>query len=213
MPAQKPLAPTDTDTQLLLALRQASSRFGRRPPAGIVLFSDGRARDEADVERIAAQFARLKVPIHVAPVGDASRGGDVAIVAVVTPPRVRRFAEVEVQVFLRSYGYDGQRCEVTLTALGQTGEENAERSLAAPLPVTLRDGFQSVALAFRSDDKTRKLRIAVSHMPDEISLANNSFSIETSIERTKIRVLYVEGSSQPLQPAPRLAEDRHDHWG
>jgi uncharacterized membrane protein len=36
-------------------------------------------------------------------------------------------------------------------------------------------------------------------MPREVSLANNSFETEVGIDRTKIRVLYVEGSSQPLQ--------------
>ena len=196
---QKLLAPTDSDTQLLTALRQVPSRFGRRPPAAIVLFSDGRARDESGVEQLAAQFAKLHVPVHVVPVGDTAKGGDVAIVACVVPPRARRFAEVEVQVFLRSYGYDGRRCEVSLTAPSNV-EGEADRNLAPPVPVTLHDGFQSVGLSFRTDAKTRKLQVNVSAMPDEVSTANNSFKAEVQIDRTKIRVLYVEGSSQPLQP-------------
>ena len=195
---QKTLAPTDSDTQLLTALRQVPSRFGRRPPAAIVLFSDGRARDEAGVEQLAAQFAKLNVPVHVVPVGNTAKGGDVAIVACVVPPRARRFAEVEVQVFLRSYGYDGRRCEVSLIAPGNI-EGEADRALAPPVPVTLHDGFQSVGLSFRTDTKTRKLQVNVSSLPDEVSTANNSFKAEVQIDRTKIRVLYVEGSSQPLQ--------------
>jgi uncharacterized membrane protein len=209
-PKEKTLAPTDSDTQLLTALRQVSSRFGRRPPAGIVLFSDGRARDENGVEQLAAQFARLNVPVHVVPVGDTAKGGDVAIVACVVPPRVRRFAEVEVQVFLRSYGYDGRRCEVTLTAPSNS-EGEADRPLAPPVPVTLHDGFQSVGLSFRTDPKTRKLQVSVSTLPDEVSTANNSFKAEVQIDRTKIRVLYVEGSSQPLQPVQR--GDKYDVRG
>ncbi len=201
--AKQPLlAPTDSDTQLLTALRQVSSRFGRQPPAGIVLFSDGRARDESGVEALALQFAKLKVPVHVVPVGDTARGGDVAIVACVVPPRARRFAEVEVQVFLRSYGYAGRRCEVSLTAPG-TKEGEAEKALAAPVPVMLHDGFQSVGLSFRTDARTNKLRVSVSTLPDEVSTANNSFNAEVQIDRTKIRVLYVEGSSQPLQTVLR----------
>lgn len=196
----KPLSPTDSDTQLLTALRQVSSRFGRRPPAGIVLFSDGRARDENGVDQLAAQFARLKVPVHVVPVGDIAKGGDVAIVAVVAPPRVRRFSEVEVQVFLRSYGYEGRRCEVSLTA---PEGDDVERKLAPPVPVTLHDGFQSVGLSFRTDTKTRKLHVNVSSLPDEVSTTNNRFPTEVGIDRTKIRVLYIEGSSQPLQPVQR----------
>ena len=196
---QKLLAPTDSDTQLLTALRQVPSRFGRRPPAAIVLFSDGRARDESGVAQLAAQFAKLNVPVHVVPVGDTAKGGDVAIVACVVPPRARRFAEVEVQVFLRSYGYDGRRCEVSLIAPSNV-EGEADRNLAPPVPVTLHDGFQSVGLSFRTDAKTRKLQVNVSPLPDEVSTSNNSFKAEVQIDRTKIRVLYVEGSSQPLQP-------------
>src|SRR6202022_3081788 len=104
----QPPGPTDSDTQLAGALRQLSSRFGRSLPAEIVLFSDGQARDAADVEKIAGYFSRLKVPIHVVPVGDTGKGGDVAIVGVVAPDRVRRFSQVDVQVFLRSFGYEGR---------------------------------------------------------------------------------------------------------
>ncbi len=186
----RPVTTSDSDTQLLTALRQVSSRFGRRPPAGVVLFSDGRARDEAGVESLAAQFARLKIPVHVVPVGDTNRGGDVSIVACVIPPRVRRFAEVEVQVFLRSYGYEGRSCELTLSAPGATSDESP-RQLSVPTPVTLHDGFQTASLSFRSDPKTRKLEVAVSAMPNEVSTNNNVFKTEVAIDRTKIRVLYI----------------------
>ena len=101
---------------------------------------------------------------------------------------------------MRSYGYHGRRCEVSLIApSGVEGE--ADRNLAPPVPVTLHDGFQAVGLSFRTDTKTRKLQFHVSSLPDEVSTANNSFKAEVQIDRTKIRVLYVEGSSQPLQPA------------
>lgn len=198
----KPLVPSDSDTQLLTALRQVSSRFGRRPPAGVVLFSDGRARDDTGAESLARQFSRLNIPVHVVPVGDTNHGGDVSIVACVVPPRVRRFSDVDVQVFLRSYGYEGQRCEITISAPGATPEE-APRPLAPPTPVTLHDGFQSVGMSFRSDPKTRKLEIAVSGLPNEVSSNNNVFKTEVTIDRTKIRVLYIEGSAQPLQAVQR----------
>ncbi len=199
---EKPLEPVDSDTQLVTALRQASSRFGRRPPAGIVVFSDGRSRDESGVEQVAAQFAKLKVPVHVVPVGDTSKGGDVAVVAVVVPARVRRYTSVDVQIFLRSYGFEGRRCEVSLVEPGSS-DGSGERPLAPVLPVTLHDGFQSVELSFRTEPKTRKLKVKVSSLPNEVSATNNEFATQVMIDRTKIRVLYIEGSSQPLQPVQR----------
>ena len=193
--------PIETDTRLAPALRQLTSRFGRTPPASIVLFSDGRARDEAAIDDPARFFRKLGVPIHTVPVGDTARGGDIAIVAVVVPETVRRQSQVEVQVFLRSFGYEGRRVEVQLRALDETG--TAARSLSSPQPVTLQGGVQSLSLSFYADLETRRLAVSVTTQSDEISSTNNSMTAETFVDRTKIRVLYVEGSEQSGRPVRR----------
>ena len=203
----KAVTPTDGDTRLQAALRQISSRFSRVPPQGIVLFSDGRVHDETGLEQIAAEFAKLKVPIHVVPVGDMGKGGDVAIAAVVAPPKVRKYTEVEVQVFVRSFGYEGQRSEVRLMEL----ENGREGRKLASLPITLQSGYQSVSLSFRADLATRKLRVTIPAAPNEVSDRNNQLETEMGIERTKIRVLYVEGSAQPMT-AVRVG-DRYQYRG
>ena len=166
-----------------------------------MLFSDGRVHDETGLELIAAEFAKLKVPIHVVPVGDTGKGGDIAIAAVVAPPKVRKFTEVEVQVFVRSFGYEGQRSEVRLMEL----ENGREGRKLASLPITLQSGYQSVSLTFRADLATRKLRVTIPPLANEVSDRNNRLETELGIERTKIRVLYVEGSAQPTT-AVRIGE-------
>ena len=205
--APKKVGPTDGDTRLQAALRQISSRFSRVPPQGIVIFSDGRVHDETGLEQIAAEFAKLKVPIHVVPVGDIGKGGDVAIAAVVAPPRVRKYTEVEVQVFVRSFGYEGQRSEVRLMEL----ENGREGRKLASLPITLQSGYQSVSLSFRADLATRKLRVTIPAVANEVSDRNNQLETEMGIERTKIRVLYVEGSAQAMT-AVRVG-DRYQYRG
>lgn len=194
-PQRRTVGPNDGDTRLQAALKQISSRFGRVPPQGIVVFSDGSVHDETGLEQVAAEFAKLKVPIHVAPIGDIGKGGDVAIAAVVAPPRVRKYTEVEVQVFVRSFGYDGQRGEVHLLDVGD--DQRADRKLTS-IPITLQSGFQSVSLTFRTDLSTRKLRVEIPTLTNEVSDKNNRVDTEMAIDRTKIRVLYVEGSPQPL---------------
>ncbi|MEX2025692.1 MAG: vWA domain-containing protein, partial [Pirellulaceae bacterium] len=72
--SRKVVAPNDGDTRLQAALKQISSRFSRIPPQGIVVFSDGRVHDDKDLEKVAAEFARLKVPIHSVPLGDTAIG-------------------------------------------------------------------------------------------------------------------------------------------
>jgi uncharacterized membrane protein len=193
-----PLAPTDTDTQLLTALRQISSRFGHKPPKGIVVFSDGRARDDVSVEETVSQFARLKVPVHVFPTGSLGQRGDISIVAAVVPPRVRKFSEVEVQVFLRSFGFDGHRTEVELTIPDRPGKPGTK---LASTPVTLRSGFQAVTATFRSSTESHPVRVGVPAVKGEISESNNALSSDVGVDRTKIRVLYLEGSTIPISAA------------
>ena len=189
-------SPQDSDTRLAEAMRQLSGRFGQRPPAAVVLLSDGRARDAGAVEQLARHFGEREIPIHAYPIGDTSRGGDVAIVSVVAPERVRKFTDVDVQVFLRSFGYTGQRSGVELVALSEDG---APEETLATLPVTLRGGAQSATLTFRSDMRSRTIEVRVSEQSDELSTRNNRMTTDVSIDRTKIRVLYVEGSNQPIQ--------------
>lgn len=181
----------EPDTQLFVALRQISSRFGRKPPAAVVVFSDGRARDASHVENVATAFSKLGVPVHAVPLGKADSRGDVALVSLVVPDRARKQSQVEAQAFLRSYGFDGQRVEIKLNELDENGR--AVRRLAT-VPVSLESGFQSVPVTFRTDTSTEMLEAVVSNLPSEVSTSNNRFETTMEISREKIRVLYVEGS-------------------
>ena len=194
------IKPDEPDTQLLVALRQLTSRFGRRLPAGVVLFSDGRAHDADAAEEVAGHFARLGVPIHVAPLGDAGKGGDVSVVSLVAPATIRKHSLVNVHAFVRSYGYTNQRAELELWSVDAKG--NAQQKLDSA-PVTLADGFQSVNLSFQSDENTRKLRALVQPREDEIAADNNQFDTDVRVDRTKIRVLYVEGSPMRVTTVQR----------
>lgn len=193
----------EPDTQLFVALRQISSRFGRKPPSAVVVFSDGRARDAAHVDTVATAFSKLGVPVHAVPLGNADNSGDVALVSLVVPDRARKQSEVEAQAFLRSYGFDGKRVEIKLNELDENGR--ATRRLAT-VPVTLESGFQSVPITFRTDTSTEMLEAVVSNFPNEEVTDNNRFETSMEISREKIRVLYVEGSR--MRAIPTLVNGR-----
>ena len=196
------VAPTDRDTQLLAALRQLPGRFVPSPPQAVVLFSDGRAQDPTGLEEMARRYARMKVPIHVVPFGDPSDGGDVAIVNVVAPARVRKHSIVNARVWVRSYGYDGKRTQLRLSALGG---DDAKRPLNR-LPITLKSGIQSFNLTFQADLRTMHIEASVPPQADEVSQNNNAATADVAVDRTKIRVLYVEGSTEPT--VQRIVEGR-----
>jgi len=189
--------PTDADTQLAGALRGLVGRFGRSPPRAVVLFSDGQAREQPLVEEIARRYAALDVPIHTVPLGAADRHGDVAIVGLVAPVRVRKYSQQSVQVSVRSYGYDGRRTELTLSALPRDGQ--GVQRLLARLPITLTSGLQSFELPFQSGETPMRIQASIPPQPNEVSTANNTQTADVDVDRTKIRVLYLEGGDGGLE--------------
>ncbi len=200
------IAPTDHDTQLLSALRQLTGRFIGSRHHLVVLFSDGRSREPVGVQEMARRYAELGAPIHVVPLGETDRGGDVAVVNMVTPARVRKYSQVGATVWVRSYGYDGVRAEVRLEAIGQPDQQ--ARPLAH-LPITLSSGVQSFNLTFQSDLETTRVKASVPLQSNEVSTNNNAVTGDIAVDRTKIRVLYIEGAgqqiSQRVMPDGRVA--------
>ena len=190
---EPPPAPTDSDTLMSSSLEALAGRFGQSLPRAVVLFSDGQARDSERVPAIARGFQRMDVPIHVVPVGNANVGGDVAIVSMVAPNLVRKSTRVPVQLFVRSYGYKGQRAEVKLTAVEPDGSPGA---ILGRVPVVLQDGLASYSLSFESGERDRRISATVDPQPGEVSTTNNTFAADVAIDHTKIRVLYVEGINE-----------------
>jgi uncharacterized membrane protein len=190
-PTEPPPAPTDPDTLLGASLEGLTNRFGQAPPQAVVVFSDGRARDPEQADALARAYGRIKVPIHVLPLGDENVGGDVAIVSLVAPNQVRKFSRVPAQVFIRSYGYHGIRSELKIVT---PHVANDSEVVLARTPVVLQDGIHAYSLVFESGDQDRRIEARIDPQPGEVSQANNAFGADMAIDHTKIRVLYFEGA-------------------
>jgi uncharacterized membrane protein len=190
----------EPDTQLLAALRQLTSRFGQRPPAGVVLMSDGRARDAESAGEVAAHFRKLGVPIHVVPLGSNDAKGDASVISLIAPPVIRKHANVEVNVFIRSYGFANRTAELELASVAADGVTTKK---LASTPVMLEDGFQSLNVTFNSDESLHTLRAQVVPLDDESAVDNNFSDADIQIDQSKLRILYLEGSGFALQPVIR----------
>jgi uncharacterized membrane protein len=191
-PGTIPPAPTDSDTLLSASLENLADRFGQMPPQAVVVFSDGRARDAEKADTISRAYGRMKVPVHVVPVGDEHVGGDVAIVSMVAPNQVRKYSKIAAQVFVRSFGYKGLHSELKMVAPGSGGKPDA---VLASTPIVLQDGLASYSLAFDSGDQDRRVEARIDMQPGEVSASNNAFGADVAIDHTKIRVLYLEGAT------------------
>ena len=196
--------PNASDSRLGDALRQLMPQVNAKSSAGVVLLSDGRVRASESVERLAEYFGELDVPLHVVPIGHATGTGDIAVVSLVVPTRVRKYTENEMQVFLRSFGFTGQRTTVRVVRRNKIG--SSEASTLASMPITLSGGAQSVSLTFRVDENPEDLEIVVDPIDGELTKRNNRVETHVDIDRTKVRVLYVDsnGSGQQQSVFGRL---------
>lgn len=125
------------------------------------------------------------------PTGQATGTGDIAVVSLVVPSRVRKYTENEQQIFLRSFGYTGQRTTVRVKSRNRLTQE--ETDTLPGLPVTLSGGAQSVSMTFRVDEVPEDFVITVDPIAGELTERNNRVETRVEINRTKVRVLYIEG--------------------
>ncbi len=216
--AKIPPCPKSSETRLSEALRRVIKRYGvdqqattennSAPISGILVVSDGRVSRLDQCESAAEQLAVAGVPIHVLSVGRPGSGGDVAIASASVPSLARKFSKVPIELFLRSFGMSETPAKVSVwdTTLDP-------HSLLLETSITLTGGPQAISMQVPIAEKSLPITITVS--PDkgrgepeqgrgereqdrgmlgqELSLANNSIETEIEIDRSKVRVLYVEG--------------------
>lgn len=182
--------PEASDSRLADALRQLLPQVNAKSSAGVVLLSDGRVRASESVERLSEIFGKSQVPIHVVPIGQAGGSGDIAIVSLVVPSRVRKYTENELQVFLRSFGYAGQQTTVRIRRKSTSPDDDSADLVS--LPITLAGGAQSASLTFRVDERPEDLIVSVDPIDGELTTRNNKVETRIEIDRTKVRVLCVQ---------------------
>ncbi|MCC7187043.1 MAG: VWA domain-containing protein, partial [Acidobacteria bacterium] len=177
-------------SELSAALEQLPSRFGREPPKGVVVFSDGQIDDASQLGRLAEDYRSLQIPVHVFPVGDDRVRGDVAIDDLVLPPRAPAGTKVPVRGSIRSSGFDGQRAVVRLISTRRPDIEPL-----ATLPITLNDAVsQSFEMIVEAQPELGELLLEVEELDGEATQINNRVPFEIAQANRKIRVLYMEGT-------------------
>ena len=75
------------------------------PLAAVVLITDGARNTGGSTQDAAALLKARGVPLYVVGLGNANPPGDYEVVRVVSPKRVRRNSQVEVQTTIRHTGF------------------------------------------------------------------------------------------------------------
>lgn len=183
------LAPLDESTQLGDALEKLPTRFSREAPRGVVVFSDGVASDLERLAEVAAGYQRLKIPLHVFPVGDARIKGDVAVQDLVVPRRVDANTKATIRGVLRCDGFAGERVVVQVRSQRQTNSPPL-----ATLPLTLVDGEQPFELVVEANPDLGDLVLEAPPLVGEVTARNNQVPFRLGVRGRKIRVVYLEGT-------------------
>jgi len=189
---EKGRRPEADQTRLAWALEQLPARFGDGLPFAVFVFSDGRSTEPEAQGATARAYRELGVPIHVVPLGDERISGDVAVQDIDAPREARPGTRVPVRVTLRSHGYDGERTELRIRH--ETGRQG---DVLATLPITLTGGEQAHELLIDTDQAKGLLAVEVQALPHEAIAANNVVPFQINARRTKLRVIYMEGSPLP----------------
>lgn len=184
------LSPLDEDTRLTDALEKLPSRFSRNPPKGIVVFSDGVATDASGLADVARGYTKLKIPLHVFPVGDDRIKGDVAIQDLVVPRQVAAHTKATIRGVLRSEGYEGQRVVLQIRPQRATNQPPL-----VTLPLTLSGGEQPFELVVEANPDLSDLLIESPPLEGEVTTKNNQVPFRLGPKARKIRVVYMEGTS------------------
>lgn len=175
--------PAATDLGLAVEfMRQEALREG---VSGLVLISDGNHTIGRDPVSAASG---MKMPIYTLGVGDTLEVKDTAVVGHVTNDVAYIDSRIPVQVTVQSRGFAGTTVAITLTEDGRTVDST---------DIVLSDGGreQSVTLyAVPSVDGVRQYSVTIPDQAGEAVLQNNSRSFSMKVLKTKLSVLYIEGS-------------------
>ena len=156
------------------SLERLLSRF-ETLPGSVVLFSDGRATEPDALAEVAAAYHRLKVPVHVFPVGDPGASGDVAIQDVIVPRDAAPGSQVPVRVITRSHGFADHRALVRIRSLS-----DPKRPPLATVPIMLKEGQQEHELVMTQDPAAGQLVVEVPPLEGEATEENNRVPFQIS---------------------------------
>lgn len=185
------LRPGEDASRLAAALEQLPQRFSRNPPKAVVVFSDGTVDDAERLAEVAAAYRRMRVPVHVYPVGGTQLRGDVAIDELVIPPRAEAGAKVPLHGTVRGTGYEGERVVLTVRS---AGGGIAPPPPLASLPITLSEKAQPFEFVVEANPDYGELVLEVPAQTGEVTTQNNRVPFQLATARRKLKVIYMEGT-------------------
>lgn len=177
-------------TDMGAALEFARTRAQLDDIAGVILMTDGNHTVGREPLRA---VDGIGLPVYTIGVGDTVEPKDAAIIGHLTNDVAYVDSKVPVEITIRSRGYEGKRLPVTLT------EE--DRIVDTQYVTLAGDGREQSVLLHMVPmlDGIRQFTVSIPSMDDELVLQNNHRSFSIKILKTKLGILYIEGSPRTDQ--------------
>jgi len=157
------------------------------PLGAVVLLSDGADNTGGiDLETISA-IRRQRIPVHTIGFGREHPGRDVEVVDAAVAERALPQSKLTAEVTLQSYGLSGVKARI--------GVRDGGRTLASKEIELKADGtLQTESLVFDCGAAgTKTLEIGVDPIAGEENALNDKVTRLVNVEKSKPRILYVEG--------------------
>ena len=173
-------------TDIARSLTEALPRLKGPDAGGLLLFSDGADTARGELERIAAQYKRLGIPIYAIGVGALDQQ-DLAIAQVRARGMVSKDTLARAEVEVHGSGLPDGKHKVTITRNGKI--------VSQPQDVELKGEMGKAVFEFRPDaEGFLEYEATVEPFPGELVTSNNSMAFGFVSYSRKLRVLYMEGS-------------------
>lgn len=174
-------------TRLAHALHRVVENDAGQRLANIVVVSDGRIHDHAELPAALALARQRGVAISTHAIGREEPQMDLFLrschVERSAPARTRVPVEIEI-------GSTGLLRDAALEL--SLKDENG--TVLASTPVSLHDGVAKRQMTFDSGLRTATYTVSLTRVAGELTYANNDFAFTLEIADPKIRVFYAEGS-------------------
>lgn len=178
------------------AIRAALAAHRGRYVTDVVVVSDGRSNVGPSMAEVARSARSAGVAINTVLVGDDRTEVNVAVELVDAPETVLEGDQVEISARVSARGTDGGTVSLLLEEVNSTNPRDVR--LVATETVPLVEAGDRVVLVAGRDaldygGSERRFRLRVEPLEDERVTDDNVVAVNVSVNREKIRVLFVEG--------------------
>lgn len=177
--------------------------FYNRNIGAVVTLTDGIYNEGADPEVTAEKF---KAPFYTVALGDTSARRDVIIRDVQYNKIAYSGNIMPVKVLLKASGYPGSDVHVTISHAGSTLSDQMVHISGKSFYQELDAKVEAKGVGMQ------RYHIEVTHLPGEVSTANNAYDIFVDVLESKRKILLIAQSPEPDMSALKNSIERNSSF-